>query len=331
MYTLLMVPVIYGAAKLVANTDSNSGETGAGIACIVLLPLPVLAYWAHVLWYWYTDPTEALVKRSRSSILRAYQRPAGAASMAGAAHAAQQEVVTSQQQQQQQQRAKATLALLGDLDDNPTLIIRDRRSGEDEADEAFARGTRSSSDDGEEQRSSIPANRPTASTAGGTASADGTPRVRSQREGKAQMSGSRWRSLVSEQGGSAGSADGAGCSSRSSRSMEGSTGGVLGSKSKDLRAGSPAPPAGEELAPQGRRCAGPSVSATRCSAHCNMMFASKRVVGSGAHDGFACSAVPATNVKWSKVLRAITAITVAVQSMAKRGQYNSARCTVLFD
>jgi hypothetical protein len=250
VYTLLMVPVVYGAAKLVATTDSNSRDTGAGIACIVLLPLPVLAYWAYVLWYWYTDPADALVKRSRSSILRTYQRPAGSASMAGAAQAAQQAAATSQQQLQQQ-RAKATLALLGDLDDNPTLIIRDRRSGEEEVDEFFNRSTRSSSDDGEDERT-IAANRPTASTAGGTASADGMALVRSQREGTAQASGSKWRSLVSEAGGSAGAADGASQQGRSGRSLAGSTGGVLGSKSKVLRAGSPAPPAGEELAPQGR-------------------------------------------------------------------------------
>jgi hypothetical protein len=244
MYTLLMVPVIYGAAKLVATADSDSGDTGAGIACIVLLPLPVLAYWAYVLWYWYTDPIDAFVKRSTSSILRAYQRPAGAASMAGAAR---QEATTSQQQQ----RAKATLALLGDLDDNPTLIIRDRRSGEDELDEMFHHGTRSSSDDGEDEHSRVPANRPTASAAGGTASADGTARVKSQREGKAPPGGSRWRSLVSEQGGGAGAANGAGSNGRSSSSTEGSTGGVLGSRTKVLRAGSPTPPSEEQLAPQG--------------------------------------------------------------------------------
>jgi hypothetical protein len=243
-----MVPVIYGAAKLVATIDSNSRDTSAGIACIVLLPLPVLAYWAYVLWYWYTDPADALVKRSRSSILRAYQRPAGSASMAGAAHAAQQTAATSQQQQQ---RAKATLALLGDLDDNPTLIIRDRRSGEEEVDEFFNRSTRSSSDDGEDERT-IAANRPTASAAGAMASADGAARVRSQREGTAQPSGSKGRSLVSEAGGSAGAAGSASQHGRSGRSLAGSTGGVLGSKSKVLRAGSPAPPAGEELAPQGR-------------------------------------------------------------------------------
>jgi hypothetical protein len=259
MYTLLMVPVIYGAAKLVASA-SSSGDTGAGLACVVLLPLPVLAYWAYVLWIWYTDPVDAFVKRSKSNIMRTYQRPA---SMAGTRTAEAQEAAANQQQQ----RAQATLALLGDLDDNPTLIIRDRRSGEDELDEIFDRGTRSSSDDGEGERSRLPASRPTASGAGGAAAADGMARVRSQRqpavsvEGKQQQQqgGSRWRSLVSEQGNaqsssavrSAGEAGGSG-SARSSRSMEGSTGGaVLGSRSKVLRAGSPAAPPGEELAPQG--------------------------------------------------------------------------------
>lgn len=257
MYTLLMVPVIYGAAKLVASA-SSSGDTGAGLACVVLLPLPVLAYWAHVLWIWYTDPVDAFVKRSKSNIMRTYQRPA---SMAGTRTAEAQEAAANQQQQ----RAQATLALLGDLDDNPTLIIRDRRSGEDELDEIFDRGTRSSSDDGEGERSRLPASRPTASGAGGAAAADGMARVRSQRqaavsvEGKPQQQGgSRWRSLVSEQGNaqsssavrSAGEAGGSG-SARSSRSIEGSTGGaVLGSRSKVLRAGSPAAPPGEELAPQ---------------------------------------------------------------------------------
>jgi hypothetical protein len=264
MYTLLMVPVIYSAAKLVAAAGS-SGDTGAGVACIVLLPLPVLAYWAYVLWYWYTDPIDAFVKRSRSSIMRAYQRPAGAASVAGNA----EEAAAASNQQQ---RAQATLALLGDLDDNPTLIIRDRRSGEDELDEIFDRGTRSSSDDGEIERSRIPASRPTASGAGG---ADGMARVRSQRqaasvEGKQQQGGSKWRSLVSEQGGAPGSgaraaADGGGSSARSSRSMEGSSAGsVMGSRSKVLRAGSPAPPAGEELAPQGRHAWGAADGMRTC-------------------------------------------------------------------
>lgn len=262
MYTLLMVPVIYGAAKLVAAAGS-SGDTSAGVACIVLLPLPVLAYWAYVLWIWHTEPLDA-TRRSKSSIMRAYQRPASAPGIAeGQAAAASQ-----------QQRAQATLALLGDLDDNPTLIIRDRRSGEDGLDEIFDRGDHSSSDDGEVERSRLPASRPTASGAGGAAAgtaADGMARVRSQRqvavsvEARPQQGGSKWRSLASEAGGGSGSgarpagnASGAGGgSARSSRSMEGSSpGGVLGSRSKVLRAGSPAAPAGEELAPQGGRDGG---------------------------------------------------------------------------
>ncbi|KAF6252266.1 hypothetical protein COO60DRAFT_1704375 [Scenedesmus sp. NREL 46B-D3] len=234
MYTLLMVPVTYGAAKLVATADGNGGDMGAGIACIVLLPLPVLAYWAYVLWCWYTDPVDASVKRSRSSIMRAYRHPTGtAAAQEGGPEAAAG----------QQQRATATLALLGDLDDNPTLIIRDRRSGEDELDEAFHQGTRSS-DDGEDEQARIPASRPTASAAGGAASADGMARVRSQRQ-PATIDGKQQPS-----GGAQGSADGGG-SNHSTRSIKGgSAGSVMGSKSKVLRAGSPAPAAGEDLAPQ---------------------------------------------------------------------------------
>ncbi|WIA37428.1 hypothetical protein OEZ86_014352 [Tetradesmus obliquus] len=287
MYTLLMVPVIYGAAKLVAAAGS-SGDTSAGVACIVLLPLPVLAYWAYVLWIWHTDPLDA-TRRSKSSIMRAYQRPASAPGIAeGQAAAASQ-----------QQRAQATLALLGDLDDNPTLIIRDRRSGEDGLDEIFDRGDHSSSDDGEVERSRLPASRPTASGAGGAAAgtaADGMARVRSQRqvavsvEARPQQGGSKWRSLASEAGGGSGSgarpagnASGAGGgSARSSRSMEGSSpGGVLGSRSKVLRAGSPAAPAGEELAPQAGTHRPALLSFLPVSAHDDEMLSAPG--GSAAH------------------------------------------------
>lgn len=117
VYTLLMVPVLYGGAKLLASPTATSSDWSAGIATIVVIPLPVLAFWAYVLIAWHRALAAAArgdLTRSKSHLLRTYGSG-----------------TCSDPQQQQQQRAGATLALLGDAQENPTLIIRDKRPGED--------------------------------------------------------------------------------------------------------------------------------------------------------------------------------------------------------
>lgn len=159
VYSLLVVPVVYGGAKLIAGaqamTESQNknwwdAEAATGVACIVVLPLPVLIFWSYVLWTCRnasTDgsPHDAGLRRSRSSILRTYQRASAAggttSSPAVPSHATYQGVSLGQ-------RGTATIALLGgDSSDSPTLVIRARQPGEDELDaDALARGTSSSSE-----------------------------------------------------------------------------------------------------------------------------------------------------------------------------------------
>ncbi|KAF8061903.1 EGF1 [Scenedesmus sp. PABB004] len=127
-HTLLMVPVVYGAAKLAAAGGASAAaaaDAGAGVAVVALLPLPVFAFWAYVLWEWRAERAGARrpPPRSRSSILRTYERPATGGGGAAPPPAGQQ-------------RAQATLALLGEPADNPTLVLRDRHTGEDELSEA---------------------------------------------------------------------------------------------------------------------------------------------------------------------------------------------------
>lgn len=138
VYTLLMVPVLYGAAKLLSSPLATSADWSAGVATIILIPLPPLAFWAYVLVSWHRALQKAVrgdVKRSKSKLLRTY----GSGTVqcnSGASHT------------EQQQRGAATLALLGDPTDNPTLIIRDKQPGE-EAFEAQAHRGSDSSEDGD--------------------------------------------------------------------------------------------------------------------------------------------------------------------------------------
>lgn len=139
VYTLLMVPVMYGGAKLLASPQASSADWRAGVATLVLIPLPVLAFWAYVLITWHRALAAAArgdFKRSRSSILRTY----------GSGNA------LADRRPSNTQRVAATLAVLGD--DNPTLIIRDRKVGE-EAFENFFQGDDSDSDEGGPVSSSV--------------------------------------------------------------------------------------------------------------------------------------------------------------------------------
>lgn len=135
VYTLLMVPVVYGGSKLISSPTASGADWSAGVAAIIVIPAPVLGYWAYVLISWHRALQAAErgdIKRSKSKILRAYgsgtvgepepRRPS--------AHS-------------NTQRGPATLALLGD--DNPTLIIRDRKAGE-ETFEQFQDGESDSDD-----------------------------------------------------------------------------------------------------------------------------------------------------------------------------------------
>lgn len=255
VYTVLMVPVMYGASKLVADaaqpgSTAGSADASAGIVCIVLLPLPVFAYWFYVLWSWYADPPTSTYKRSKSSIMRAYQHQQTAGELsAGAAGGQNQQ--GSQLDSHQQHRASATLALLGNPDDSPTLIIRNRKSGEEEFDHMCDRSTRTTSDSDEDRHA--------ASGAGGT-TAGGLARAKSERQasdpGRNPARPSRWRSLVSAEGATELAAPAGAVSAGGSRAIAGlgsGSGGVLGSKSKVLRAGSISQAEIEELELQGRR------------------------------------------------------------------------------
>jgi hypothetical protein len=123
VYTLLMVPVVYGGAKLISSPTTSSADWSAGVAAIIVIPMPVLAFWAYVLISWHRALVAAErgdLKRSKSSILRAY----------GSGTIGEPEPRRpSAHSHSNTQRGPATLALLGD--DNPTLIIRDRKAGEE--------------------------------------------------------------------------------------------------------------------------------------------------------------------------------------------------------
>lgn len=137
VYTLLMVPVLYGAAKLLSSPLATSADWSAGVATIILVPLPPLAFWAYVLVSWHRALQKAArgdVKRSKSNLLRTYG--SGTVGTSGASHT-------------QQQRGVATLALLGDPTDNPTLIIRNKQHGEEAFEAQAHRGSDSSSEDGD--------------------------------------------------------------------------------------------------------------------------------------------------------------------------------------
>lgn len=121
VYTLLMVPVVYGGSKLLSSPLATSRDWSAGVATIVLIPLPPLAFWAYVLIAWHRALVKAAkgdVKRSKSNILRAYGSGIDGES--------------NQRGPSGSQRGGATLALLGDVTDNPTLIIRDKKPGEED-------------------------------------------------------------------------------------------------------------------------------------------------------------------------------------------------------
>jgi hypothetical protein len=130
VYSLFMVPVVYGAAKLVAAPGVVPLDKAAGIACLVLVPMPVLAFWVYVLAVWQAALTASVrgeLHRSKSALLRTYQQSLSGSGDRAAGDALGR--VSAQRSLQQQQRGPATLALLGD--DTPTLIIRDKRSGEE--------------------------------------------------------------------------------------------------------------------------------------------------------------------------------------------------------
>jgi hypothetical protein len=136
VYTLLMVPVLYGAAKLLSSPLATGADWSAGVAAIILIPMPPLAFWAYVLISWHRALQKAAcgdVKRSKSNLLRTYG--SGTIGQSGSSNT--------------QQRGAATLALLGDPTDNPTLIIRDKQPGEEAFEEQVHHGSDSSEEDGE--------------------------------------------------------------------------------------------------------------------------------------------------------------------------------------
>lgn len=107
MHTLLMVPVLYGASKLVASHKTHSS---LGIACIILVPLPVLIYWIYILWRFSTDQPEAHNKTSTSRLYLHGEESAGTTLNA----------------------KPATLDLLGSGEDNPTLVLREVSPGDND-------------------------------------------------------------------------------------------------------------------------------------------------------------------------------------------------------
>lgn len=217
VYTLLVVPVVYGAAKLLAASGDPSSATGsrdamAALSCIILLPLPLVAFWCYVLWLWLGHVAAAHGhKRSRAHIMRTYHKPYGSSGAGDAAavgadtlHAGDPSFTSGAGR-----RSRATLALLSRPEDNPTLIIRDRRTGEEE----YGRGSDGSagSDDG--------ADRPPLCPVHGRGSA--APALAPARQAAASEAdqGRPWRSVAG--------------------SSQQSAAGVLGHSSGGLRAGSP--------------------------------------------------------------------------------------------
>lgn len=138
-YSLLMVPVVYGASKLIASSsaDHDNSSVAAGVACVVLLPLPVLGFWAYILYSLRANPntgdkSSKPPKRSIGCLLNTYKRPTldDSSMLHG-------ETTARQAADAGQQRLAATLALLGDVGDNPTLVIQDKKEEEQELESSF--------------------------------------------------------------------------------------------------------------------------------------------------------------------------------------------------
>lgn len=194
-YSLLLVPVVYGAGKLIAvsHSDGNMGSSAAaGVACAVILPVPVLGFWAYILYALQAEPSPANVsgkstKRTRSSLLHIYKRPT--VDDLGGRQESGEDSATRCQATAKQQRMAATLALLGDLDDNPTLVIRDKRAGEEELDTSIDLSSTSSESELEDgqQGTTHPAN----------ITLDGQTATTLDGHGTARLYTRPWRSLQS--------------------------------------------------------------------------------------------------------------------------------------
>lgn len=132
IYSLLVVSVVYTASKM-AQT-ATSVNFAAAVACMVMLPLPVVAYWVYILLFsrfaWLTSKhsTAALYRADSSDNVAHPTRPDHARTEG--THPA----------------PKATLALLGAPEENPTLVIRSIMPGEEEFD-AYTKDGSSSDDD----------------------------------------------------------------------------------------------------------------------------------------------------------------------------------------
>lgn len=128
LYTVLVLPAVYAASKLC----TQGGASLVSVVSILGLPLPVIAMWVYVLFFGVRGQQQQM-QRSQSAILQAYSPQVGAK---GSLHKAY--------------NSAATLALLGDAGDNPTLIIRDRKPGEEEFDR-FAMAGDSSEDSSDDE------------------------------------------------------------------------------------------------------------------------------------------------------------------------------------
>jgi hypothetical protein len=127
IYTMLVIPAVYGGSKL-SRQSSGFEALGSGVVGIVLLPLPIILTWVYVL-FAHTWFGEREVQRSKSAIFRAYQSQTSIAQERSSATGVVLASGKSMTDASGQQRTAATLALLGD--NNPTLIIRDRKPGEE--------------------------------------------------------------------------------------------------------------------------------------------------------------------------------------------------------
>jgi hypothetical protein len=143
-----MVPVLYGASKLAAaSRTAASKDLALALACIVLIPAPVISYWCYLLWHLRQAINSSLGgKHCHGNSLKSRARQASTTYPTCHFEAAS-ENRPDQQLSQQQQRATATLALLGTVEDSPTLIFRNRQSGEQEFTHAFQPSDSSSSED----------------------------------------------------------------------------------------------------------------------------------------------------------------------------------------
>jgi hypothetical protein len=112
---------VYGGAKLLARAPTASSDWLTGLTTVTLLPIPPLVFWVYILMVWHRTlcaDGHGRLQRSSSSLVRIYGSGAPEDTSAAAVNP-------------RHLSGTPTLALIGDVLDNPTLIIRDTTPGEE--------------------------------------------------------------------------------------------------------------------------------------------------------------------------------------------------------